>query len=59
VCQKVQKVLPYHLLGAAFGQSVPVAQVVDLNVLDVVAVLLVDFVVEAISGRRWRLGRAR
>lgn len=39
----------YHLLGAAFGQRVAVAQVVDLDVFDVVAVLLVHFVLDRAS----------
>lgn len=42
---KVQ-VCNYHLLRAAFGQGVAIAQVVDLDVLDVVTVLLIDFDIE-------------
>lgn len=40
----------YHLLSAAFGQRVAVAKVVDLDVLDVVAILLVDFLLQVASG---------
>lgn len=39
------KVNIYHLLSAAFGQRVAVAKVVDLDVLDEVSVLLIDFCV--------------
>ena len=56
VCQKV---CPYHFLGAAFGQSVAVAQVVDLDILDVVAILLIDLVVKAVGACRGRLDRSR
>ena len=31
----------YHLLSAAFGQRVAVAKVVDLDVLDEIAILLI------------------
>lgn len=48
------KVLIYHLLRASFGQSVAVPQIVDLDVLDVVAVLRVDVILVGCAGR-WRL----
>ena len=41
----------YHLLCAAFGQCVAVAQVVDLDILDIVTILRVDLVVEGAAGR--------
>ena len=34
----------YHLLRAAFGQRVPIPQVVHFNVADIVTVLRVDLV---------------
>ena len=37
----------YHLLGAAFGQGVAVAQVVDFDFFDEVAVLGVDLFLTA------------
>lgn len=51
----------YHLLRAAFGQCVPIAQIVDLNVFDIVTILRVDLVVEraACVGLGGRLVRAR
>ena len=42
----VQKVCIYHLLCAAFGQCVPVAQIVDFNVFDIITILRVDFLIE-------------
>lgn len=39
------KVNIYHLLSAALGQRVAVAKVVDLDVPDEVAILLVDLCV--------------
>ena len=48
-CFKVQKCKPYHFLSAAFGQSVTVAKVIDLDILDEIAILLVDLVVEAVG----------
>ena len=36
----------YHLLRAAFGQCVTIAQIVHFNVFDIVTVLLVDLVIE-------------
>lgn len=50
------KVNIYHLLRAAFGQRVAIAKVVDLDVLDEVAILLVDFCVEG-PARGWVSGR--
>ena len=32
----------YHLLSGALGQCVPVSQIIDFDIFDVVAVLLVD-----------------
>lgn len=55
------KVNIYHLLRAAFGQRVAIAKVVDLDVLDKVAILLVDFCVEGTARGRvggWRFGGA-
>lgn len=51
----------YHLLSAAFGQGIAVAQVVDLDVFNVVTILLVDLNVEGttIGGSGGRLCRAR
>lgn len=55
------RVCIYHLLSAAFGQGIAVAQVVDLDVFNVVTILLVDLNVEGttIGGSRGRLCRAR
>ena len=52
---KSDEVIIYHLLGAALGQGVAVAQVVDLDVLDEVAVLLIDFCVQR-AARGWSFG---
>lgn len=50
----------YHLLSAAFGQGVAIAQIVDLNVLDEITILLVDLRIERRSGggSRGRFGGA-
>lgn len=45
----------YHLLSGTFSQCVAIAQVVDFDVFDVVAVLLVNLGLElarALAGRR-------
>lgn len=40
----------YHLLRSAFGQQIPVAQIVNLDILDVVSICDVDIVVEFVRG---------
>ena len=45
----------YLFLDGALGQGVAVAQVVDLDVLDEVAVLLIDFCVQR-AARGWSFG---
>lgn len=47
----------YHFLRGAFGQGVAIAEIVDLDVFDVVSILLVDFVIQTSSCGR-RLGTA-
>ena len=51
----------YHLLRAAFGQCVTIAQIVHFDVSDIVTILLVDLLVKrAVAGwLRRRLGCAR
>ena len=48
----------YHLLSRALCQRVTVAQVINLNVLDIVSIINVDFSVEASRRivRGWRCG---
>ena len=56
----VQSRVIYHLLYRAFGQSVLIAQIVDLNVLDVVAIGNIDFPIHfarALPGRCSRFRR--
>lgn len=50
----------YHFLCRAFGQSVAVAQVVDLDVANIVSVLSIDFCIEGggPSGRGFSTRRA-
>lgn len=40
----------YHFLSCTFGEGVSIAQVVDLDIFDVVAILLVDFTVDVGHG---------
>jgi hypothetical protein len=51
----------YHLLCRSLGQEVSVAQVVDFDVLDVVAVGHIHFAVDVVAsgGRRARADRGR
>lgn len=46
------KVLIYHLLSSSFGQCIPVSQVVDFNVANVIAILGVDITGIFLLGRR-------
>lgn len=41
----------YHLLGGTLGQCVAVAQVIDFNVFDVIAVSNIDFGIQLLSVR--------
>lgn len=36
----------YHLLRRAFGQRIAVAQIVDLDILNIISVRNIDFIVE-------------
>lgn len=50
----------YHLLSRAFGQCITVAQVVDLNIPDIVAIRDIHLSIDcacAIAGARGRRGR--
>jgi hypothetical protein len=47
----------YHLLSRSLGQGVPIAQIVDLNVLDVVSICDVNFGIQLRCALgRWGLG---
>lgn len=52
----MQQVCIYHFLRRALGQRVAVTKVVDLDISDVVAVLLIHLVVQTVARTcRWRL----
>lgn len=60
--QWVAAVYIYHFLGRAFGQSVSVAEVIDLDVADIISILRVYVLVKTIwaggrgFGASWALG---